>query len=69
MVRYCGWYSNVSQGKRKKTRAGASETAGAEIVEAPLPAISQALRHRWGPFIQQVYEAGPCSALPQCGGP
>jgi len=51
VVRYYGWYSNVSRGKRKKTQAGASEAAVTEMVEIPPPAISQALKHRWAHFI------------------
>ena len=36
------------------------------MVEVLAPAVSQGFKHRWVPFIQQVYEARPlfCS---QCG--
>jgi hypothetical protein len=57
VVRYSGWYSNLSRGKRKKTQAGGSEVAATEMAEVPPPAISQALKRRWAHFIKQVYEA------------
>jgi len=36
------------------------------MVEILLPAVSRGLKHRWVPFIQQVYAAGPL-LCPQCG--
>ena len=38
-----------------------------ELLEAPPPAISRALKHWWTHFIRQVYEGDPL-LCPQCGG-
>lgn len=67
VVRYYGWYSNVSRGKRKKAQAGKSEAALTEMVEIPPPAILRALKHRRAHVINQVYEADP-PLCPRCGG-
>ena len=69
VVRYYGWYSNVSRGRWKKPQAGTAEGAQTtEVVEVPPPAVSRGLKHRWVHFSKQVYEADPL-LCPQCGGP
>ena len=60
MVRYYGYYSNLSRGKRKK----------AEIDEV-LPSIlkpdgsSKTFRKNWARLIQKIYEADPLTC-PKC---
>ncbi|PYJ64880.1 MAG: hypothetical protein DME76_19240 [Verrucomicrobia bacterium] len=55
LVRYYGYYSNVSRGKRKKEKPK-EET---EISEIDAPALSKELKKRWSYFIRQVYETDP----------
>ena len=68
VVRYYGWYSNVSRGKRKRTQGGTSEGTLTEMLEVRPPAVSRGLKQPWAHFIKQVYEADPL-VCPQCGGP
>jgi hypothetical protein len=71
LVRYYGWYSNVSRGKRRKaeqenekavgTGAGPpSPTARAEAHDA------RALRRSWAQLIKRIYEVDPL-LCPSCG--
>jgi len=55
LVRYYGYYSNVSRGKRKKEKPK-EET---EISEIDAPALSKELKKRWSYFIRKVYETDP----------
>ena len=58
-MRYYGYYSNVSRGKRKKEKQ--------DIIELdPLP-VSKELKKRWSHFIRKVYEADPLTC-PRCQG-
>ena len=72
LLRYYGWYSNVSRGKRRKgglereravdaDTSGPSHAARAEIRDA------RALRRSWAQPIKRIYEVDPlvCSS---CGG-
>jgi hypothetical protein len=62
MVRYYGFYSNVSRGRRKK-----------ENRDALIPSIlepdedSKAYRKNWARLIQKIYEADPLTC-PRCQG-
>jgi hypothetical protein len=66
LVRYYGWYSNASRGKRKKAHDQAQEAALQGTVEIPSPSISPALKQRWAQLIKKVYEADPL-ICPRCG--
>jgi hypothetical protein len=54
LVRYYGYYSNVSRGKRKKEKPE-DKTEISEID----PALSKKLKKRWSYFIRKVYETDP----------
>jgi len=64
MVRYYGWYSNVSRGKRQKE--------GSDDV---IPCIlepqgdEKVFRRHWARLIQKIYETDPlvCRARAPCG--
>ena len=61
MVRYYGYYSNVSRGKRKET-----EDDGVPcILEADQS--SKEYRKNWARLIQKIYEIDPLTC-PKCGG-
>ena len=62
MVRYYGYYSNVSRGNRQK---GKTDTAIPCIIEAD--ATSPAKRKAWARLIQKIYEVDPLTC-PQCQG-
>ena len=64
LVRYAGWYSNRSRGKRRR--------AGAEPAEAALQATdlheARRIRSTWARLIHKVYEVDPLEC-PKCKGP
>jgi len=62
MVRYYGYYSNVSRGKRKKQDLD-------DIIPSILEPIgsSKALRKNWARLIQKIYETDPL-CCPKCSG-
>jgi hypothetical protein len=61
MVRYYGYYSNVSRGKRKK---GDSD----ELIPSILvPDSSKEYRKNWARLIQKIYETDPL-CCPKCSG-
>ena len=62
MVRYSGWYSNVTRGKRQKS---AGEDAIPYIIESD--SSSAAYRKSWARLIQKIYEVDPL-ACPKCRG-
>jgi hypothetical protein len=62
LVRYYGWYSNVSRGKRRKAQ-GEESTA---IMESSEISPSEAKR-AWARLITQVYGVDPLGC-PQCAG-
>jgi len=69
LVRYYGYYSNVSRGKRKKGKPK-EETEIAwkpEVVEIAPPPVSKELKKRWSYFIRKVYEPDPLTC-PKCQG-
>ncbi len=63
LVRYYGYYSNVSRGKRKKEKPK-DET---EIIEIDAPPLSEELKKRSSYFIRKVYETDPLTC-PKCQG-
>jgi hypothetical protein len=62
MVRYYGYYSNVSIGKRQKT---GDDAAMAYILDPPLP--DKTFRKNWARLIQKIYEVDPL-VCPACRG-
>jgi hypothetical protein len=62
MVRYYGYYSNVSRGKRQKT---GDDAAMAYILKPPLP--DKTFRKSWARLIQKIYEVDPL-VCPACRG-
>jgi len=61
LVRYYGYYSNVSRGKRKKE----TPEENVEIIEIDPPAVSKELKKRWSYFIRKVYETAALTC-PKC---
>lgn len=61
-MRYYGYYSNVSRGKRKKEKPKKQEI----IALDPQP-LSKELKKRWSYFIRKVYETDPL-ICPKCQG-
>lgn len=71
LVRYYGWYSNVSRGKRRKAAAENGEIgvgdAGPDSRAARAESrATRALRRSWAQLIKRVYEVDPL-ACPSCG--
>jgi hypothetical protein len=72
LVRYYGWYSNVSRGRRRKEElehegvvdAGAAVPSRADRDETR---DARALRRSWAQLIKRIYEVGPL-VCPSCGG-
>jgi hypothetical protein len=62
MVRYYGYYSNVSRGRRQKT---GEDAAVAYVLEPPMP--DKAFRKNWARLIQKIYEVDPL-VCPSCQG-
>jgi len=62
MVRYYGYYSNVSRGNRQKEK---TDTIIPCIIESD--ATSPAKRKAWARLIQKIYEVDPLTC-PQCQG-
>lgn len=62
LVRYYGWYSNVSRGKRRKTQ-GENQTPIGDSIDVSAAAAKRA----WARLITQVYEVDPL-VCPRCGG-
>ena len=71
LVRYYGWYSNVSRGKRRKAEAEDGEVRGAGAAPASRVARAEArdvraLRRSWAQLIKRIYEVDPL-VCPSCG--
>ena len=69
MVRYYGWYSNVSRGKRRKP--GVSVPVEAEVQDAPQPEsdgehFARQRRRSWARLLKKIYEVDPLRC-PHCG--
>jgi hypothetical protein len=63
LVRYYGWYSNVSRGKRRKAQG-----EGPATIEEFTEVSASAAKRAWARLIKQVYEADPLMC-PRCTGP
>ena len=61
-MRYYGYYSNVSRGKRQKT---GDDAAMAYILEPPM--ADKTFRKNWARLIQKIYEVDPL-VCPACRG-
>jgi len=71
LVRYYGWYSNVSRGKRRKTEGVGGGVGGGQAGPASRAARAQArdaraLRRSWAKLIKRIYEVDPL-VCPSCG--
>ena len=71
LVRYYGWYSNVSRGKRRKaaTENGDAESVGAGPDSRAARAEARdarAMRRSWAQLIKRIYEVDPL-VCPSCG--
>ena len=62
MVRYYGYYSNVTRGKRKKADV---DNKIPYILEPEL--TDKAFRRNWAQLIQKIYEVDPL-VCPKCSG-
>ena len=64
LVRYAGWYSNRSRGKRRRMEAQPAEVTTREID------VREAARVRstWARLIHKIYEVDPLEC-PKCKGP
>ncbi len=68
LVRYYGYYSNVSRGKKKNLNPKGEGTSWKpEVIEVTPPPISKEMKKRWSYFIQKVYETDPL-VCPKCSG-
>ncbi len=71
LVRYYGWYSNVSRGRRQQAEAETGEVGGADAGLASRAARaeardSRAMRRSWAKLIKRIYEVDPL-VCPSCG--
>jgi hypothetical protein len=71
LVRYYGWYSNASRGKRRKMAAenGDAETVGAgpgSRAARTESSNARARRRSWAQLIKRIYEVDPL-VCPTCG--
>ena len=71
LVRYYGWYSNVSRGKRRKAEAESGEVGDGQAGEPSCAARAEArdartLRRSWAQLIKRIYEVDPL-VCPSCG--
>ena len=71
LVRYHGWYSKVSRGKRRKA-CPEHEHPGEAAIAVPSRAareetrVARALRRSWAQQIKRIYEVDPL-VCPSCG--
>ena len=71
LVRYYGWYSNVSRGKRRKAcpehdRAVDADTAAPSCAAKAETRGARAMRRSWAQLIKRIYEVDPL-VCPTCG--
>ena len=64
LVRYAGWYSNRSRGKRRRTEAQPAEVTTRETEDREAAGV----RSTWVRLIHKVYEVDPLEC-PKCKGP
>ncbi len=71
LVRYYGWYSNVSRGGRRKAeaeveRVAAVGVAGASRDDRDRTRDARSLRRTWAQLLKRIYEVDPL-VCPSCG--
>jgi hypothetical protein len=71
LVRYYGWYSNASRGKRRKAETESGEVGVADTGPDSRSARAEArdaraLRRSWAQLIKRIYEVDPL-VCPSCG--
>ena len=71
LVRYSGWYSNASRGKRRKAAAENGEVGGVDAGPDSRAARAdardaRALRRSWAQLIKRICEVDPL-VCPSCG--
>ncbi len=73
LIRFYGWYSNVSRGKRRlREEAAGSACVSGEGHSPSIPAEkdqgpdARALRRSWAQLIRRIYEVDPL-VCPSCG--
>ena len=64
LVRYYGWYSNVSRGKRRKTPEKGEESSTSEELSEVTDSVA---KRAWARLIKQMYEVDPL-VCPRCAG-
>ena len=64
LVRYAGWYSNRSRGKRKRMLTAPTEVATREVDAREAARV----RSTWARLLHKVYEVDPLEC-PKCKGP
>ena len=74
LVRYYGWYSNVSRGKRRRQAEAAMGAApgngdhlSTDSTDRDHSPDARALRRSWAQLIKRIYEVDPL-VCPKCGG-
>ena len=68
MVRYYGWYSNASRGKRRLGGQAAAAKAPSDGPETEADCFSRAPRQNWARLLRKIYEVDPFTC-PRCSGP
>ncbi len=72
LVRYYGWYSNVSRGKRRNAEREYAKPVSAVDGPPSSPTaraaarVGRALRRSWAQLIKRIYEVDPL-VCPSCG--
>jgi len=71
LVRYYGWYSNVSRGKRRKAEVelgllAPARSGGPSRDDRDRTPNARALRQSWAQLIKRIYEVDPLMC-PKCG--
>ena len=67
MVRYYGYYSNVSRGKRNKEQELLQEELDPKLEIDTFKKMPKSVRKSWARLISKVYEVDPL-LCPKCGG-
>ena len=59
MVRYYGWYSNASRGKRRLVGQAVAAKAPSDQPETEADGFSRARRQNWARLLRKIYEVDP----------
>ena len=68
LVRYAGWYSNRSRGRRAKALKAQQPATAGPAAETALSEFATRARATWARLMRKVYEADPL-VCPKCQGP